>query len=189
MLGLPGFRETEACRLAELACGRAAGESAAGSSGPTSFSAAGGDFYTAEEMAQFVKPKKRRLKKKLRKKESEEGEAAAMAVEIAALEAAATAAGAGDHGSRAGRGAEKAQLEAQQRLADLQARQERYGPTFCLLLGRQHPQEGSLAAVGKPSVSDCNLCSSSLAAALNVGRRVWISGCSPSCSSAAAMQV
>lgn len=103
----------------------AAGESAAGTGGPATFSQAGGDFYTAEEMAQFVKPKKRRLKKKLRKKESEESEAATMASEIAALEVAAAAAGVGDHGSRAGRGAEKAQLEAQERLADLQKRQER----------------------------------------------------------------
>ena len=76
-------------------------------------------------MAQFVKPKKKRLKKKLRKKESDESEAAVMAAEIAALEVAAVSAGVGDHGSRAGRGAEKAQLEAQQRLSDLQKRQER----------------------------------------------------------------
>ena len=106
----------------------AAGESAAGTTGPATFSRAGGDFYTAEEMAQFVKPKKKRLKKKLRKRESDESEAAAMAVEIAALEVAAVAAGVGDHGSRAGRGAEKAQTEAQERLADLQKRQERCIP-------------------------------------------------------------
>ena len=108
-----------------MPCVCAAGESAAGSGGPASFSKAGADFFTAEEMAQFVKPKRMKLKKKLRKKDSDEEEASAMAVEIAALEAAGIAAGAGDHGSRAGRGAEKAQLEAQQRLADLRARQER----------------------------------------------------------------
>ncbi len=104
----------------------AAGESVANGAGPASYAGAITDYYTAEEMAQFMKPKRKKLKRKLRAKPAdEEPEAQLTAADIAALEAAATAAASGDHGSRSGRGAEIAAQEAQQRLADLKARQER----------------------------------------------------------------
>ena len=104
----------------------AAGESAAGAAGPASFSKPGGDFYTANEMAQFVKPRKKRLKKKLRKKDADEEEPV---LDIAALESASASApeAAGDHGSRTARGAGPTDQQAMQRLADLQRRQERCG--------------------------------------------------------------
>ena len=104
----------------------AAGESAA-NGGPASYAGATADYYTAEEMTQFIKPKRKKLKRKLRAKPADEEPATELsAADIAALEAAATAAASNDHGSRSGRGAELAAKEAQQRLADLKARQERY---------------------------------------------------------------
>ena len=104
----------------------AAGESIANGAGPASYAGANTDYYTAEEMAQFIKPKGKKLKRKLRTKPAdEEPEAQLTATDIAALEAAAMAAVSGDHGSRSGRGAEIAAKEAQQRLADLKARQDR----------------------------------------------------------------
>jgi len=108
----------------------AAGESAA-NGGPASYSGATADYYTTEEMTQFIKPKRKKLKRKLRAKPADEEPAAALsAADIAALEAAATAAASNDHGSRSGRGAELASKEAQQRLSDLKARQERYDEAF-----------------------------------------------------------
>ena len=120
----------------------AAGESAANGAGPASYAGGNTDFYTAEEMTQFIKPKRKKLKRKLRAKPAdEEPKAQLSAADIAALEAAATAAATGDHGSRSGRGAEVAAKEAQQRLADLKARQERCD-VRCMPSSKQAGQAG-----------------------------------------------
>ncbi|KAK9842737.1 hypothetical protein WJX74_001624 [Apatococcus lobatus] len=99
---------------------RLAGSQDAGApgAGPT----AGSDFYTAEEMSAMLKPKKKKLKKKLRQKPQ-----AVTAGDIEMLEAEAEAAGAvgDDHGSRVSRAAR--QEEVAKKLADAEkARMDRY---------------------------------------------------------------
>ncbi|KAK9862047.1 hypothetical protein WJX84_001233 [Apatococcus fuscideae] len=91
-------------------------------SAPGAVPMAGTDFYTAEEMAAMLKPKKKKLKKKLRQRPQ-----AVTAEDIDMLEAEAEAAGpAGDdHGSREDRAARQEQV-AKQLAAAEKSRMERY---------------------------------------------------------------
>ncbi|KAK9806920.1 hypothetical protein WJX72_007494 [[Myrmecia] bisecta] len=102
----------------KLAAGSAIADSAT-TSGKAAYDSRA-EYYTQEEMQQFEKPKKKK-KKKLRKKEAD----SEVAVDIAALEADAAAAGSSDLGSRTSRIAQ-ALAEKDRQSADAQRRQDRY---------------------------------------------------------------
>ncbi|DBA93483.1 TPA: hypothetical protein ACH3X3_013582 [Trebouxia sp. C0006] len=80
------------------------------------------DYYTSEEAAQFMKPKKK-VKKKVRVRKAAEDEGAGL--DLAALEAEAAAAGTSDLGSRKEAAGREAQVK-QAQIADEVRRQSKY---------------------------------------------------------------
>lgn len=159
----------------KLAAGAALLDSAAGDGSKLS---GGGDYYTAEELAAVKGPKeKKKKRRKLRTtKVSAEGDEEGGGLDLDALEAAATAEGAADLGSREARQARRQQQEA----ARVEAAAER-AARFEAALGRANIASAALrqTAPGRKAVAaaadveeDSDEADDELAASLARARRL-----------------